>query len=481
MPTRLRTVVGRRVLAEALADFAYVAIDSRRFRGADAPVKLGHVQSELEAYWQDAQTQALSAARGEPNVAPREPSPPRELIDGAELYAKLAEAELGADAAKQQRLAAFRRYVTHAYLSVKMGARLLPPGIARGARFGGAPSSTTVDDFARRADELSAACAALGLRAAGAVETLWTFKLDELFDQAQGVLVATEDGYLDLLRYALKRDDIRAETAAALQSAIDGPWLFSVFLGENLRAATERTLLDLALPKTIRMEIVTPSSGESEAGDAQMYEIEIPDNVVLRLQLGRGLATYERWLHEVGLASYRTLLSPDLPWVYRRLGDGITSESYGLFFASLLLEPLWVKRHLNVSAAVARDAARMAAFAQVAEMRWCAVQVLALSSLWQGTSGLRVAADLQARLSAAMHVAVDARQAIEGVDVLGSACLTLGSYARHEALRTHALACFNEDYFRNPATGAWLAEPQKLPLLATLADAVSWRLATMGA
>jgi hypothetical protein len=61
-----------------------------------------------------------------------------------------------------------------------------------------------------------------------------------------------------------------------------------------------------------------------------------------------GQDDYRAILHESGHAEHFAHISPDLPFAFKRLGDGAISESYSFLFDNLMKNQLWLSDILQV-------------------------------------------------------------------------------------------------------------------------------------
>jgi hypothetical protein len=73
----------------------------------------------------------------------------------------------------------------------------------------------------------------------------------------------------------------------------------------------------------------------------------VPDEVYLVIAPRGGQDDYKAILHEAGHTEHLGNISPDLPWAFKRLGDGSISESYAFLMDNLLKNHHWFEEILG--------------------------------------------------------------------------------------------------------------------------------------
>ncbi len=324
-----------------------------------------------------------------------------------------------------------------------------------------AQQAAHASDAQRWLEQVVGATVALKLSPEGLVTELHGRPLAPRLDIAGALLADTADAAGDLLGFALKRvEPTLAPRTAGLHDARRAalaPWLFESLQREDLSHALTRTLGDLGLHPSAegRLTVDTEHRAGRDTAPA-CVELRVPDQVRLLLTPDAGLEAWGGWLRAWGLGLHRAHVGPTLPFVERRLGDRAVVEAVGLLFESFLLEEGWLKRYARLTAAQARETARVAAWRQLLALReHAALARYSAEVLGRGAfSGLRE--EYVPRLSAAWGVEVPGGEAALAVDVFGAHALALDAWALAEVLRSTLLERFNEDYYRNPATGRWL-------------------------
>lgn len=311
----------------------------------------------------------------------------------------------------------------------------------------------------------------LGLEAIGAlkltpesyVELIQSRPLPARLETARAMLSATEPAHFDLLTYALKKLDLqlapRNASAHDAERAALAPWLFESFRREDLQHAVSRTLTDLNLSPNAdgRLTIDTDSKAGRDP-TPRVFELRVPDQIRMMLTPDLGFETYAGWLSSWGIALHRANVGRTLPFVERRLGDHALVDAVGLLFESFLLDEGWLKRYLRLTASQAREAARCFAFRQLSSMRRAAA--LSGFSFEAAQRGASAGLDDEylSRLSSAMGVEAQRGVGPFDADVHCDAALRLDAFALEHTFRSELRERFNEDFWRNPATGRWLLD-----------------------
>ncbi|MFZ5441329.1 MAG: hypothetical protein ACOZQL_15075 [Myxococcota bacterium] len=314
---------------------------------------------------------------------------------------------------------------------------------------------------ARRLDATLEAIAALKLTPATFLEELHGRPPAPRLEAATKLLTDTRDAHGDLLAYGLKKLDPlltpRLAQAHDAERAALAPWLFEWFRREDLSHAVSRCIGDLGLSPNADGRITVDTEGRPGRDPRpRCVELRVPDQIRLLLTADLGFDAYAGWLSQWGIALHRANVGRALPFVERRLGDRAVVDAVGLVFESFLLEEGWLKRYLRLTASQAKEAARAFAFRQLHQLRRDAA--LAHFSAEAGTRGAsaQLSDDYVPRLSAALGAEAPRGATLFAVDAFGDALRRLDAFALAFAMREQLLERFNEDFWRNPATGRWL-------------------------
>jgi hypothetical protein len=140
----------------------------------------------------------------------------------------------------------------------------------------------------------------------------------------------------------------------------------------------------------------------------------------------------------------------------RRFPEPAAVAAIRSLFAQFSLEEGWLKRYLRLPSSTAREAARLGAFNALAGLRQAAALLPYALEVFERGPVRPLAEEYEDRMARALGVSVPRGGFllwVEGVDPValrGAAqAVGLGELLREK---------FNEDYFRNPATGGWFGD-----------------------
>jgi len=290
-------------------------------------------------------------------------------------------------------------------------------------------------------------------------ETLTGIELQPWLEAAEKLLATTEDAYRDLLGYALKRLDpqLRAQTAHwhDLVHLSTVPWMGELFRLEDLLPAVTRTFEDLGIPPGARGRVQLDAEfRDGKAPGAHVSVVRVPDEVRVAVERRGGMDAGAELLGAFGEAQLWAHASGSAGILERRFPEGV--ESVRALFAGFCLEEGWLRRYLKLPQAAAREAARLGAFTALAGLRRAAALLPYALEVYARGPVRPLAEEYEDRMARALGVAVPRGGfllGVEGVDpglLRGAAsAVLLGDSLRER---------FNEDYFRNPATGSWFVE-----------------------
>ena len=457
-------------------------------------LSLNALVERLDDQFSQRATRAWRIASGtEPDLAPIPEMSELVRIDAFQAVSEVV-ASPRVDEAKRARLQLLKRHVARAHVeahaaqaadaerrmltthtfvasgrswTLREAARELPRLVSREGRVavGHALSAELMASdapAARRFDAELEGIAALQLTPVTFLELLHGRAPGPRLDAAAALLATTKDPHLDLLGYGLKKLDPlltpRLAKAADAERAALAPWVFEHFRREDLVHAVSRCIGDLGLSQNAEGRITVDTEPRPLREPAAVVEIKVPDQVRLLLTPDLGVDTYASWLFHWGVALHRANVGRTLPFVERRLGDRAVVDAVGLLFESFLLEEGWLKRYLRLTQNQARESVRAAAFRQLQAMRVLAARAgYAFDASGRGsTEALRD--EYASRMQAALQVEVAPGAARFEASAMGDSLLRLDAWALETLMRRTLRERFNEDFWRNPATGRWLVD-----------------------
>ena len=317
--------------------------------------------------------------------------------------------------------------------------------------------------YAQRAAAADQAAQALGLSSYIEMRQQVTgHPFSTLRAECEQVLRQTEDAYRDALEYGLRRVEpgLRPGNASRhdLLRATVVPWLLEHFAPSDVIHATSKSLADWGFDYPAQRRITVDSNAALPPGfPPRAFAIEVPEDIRVGARPVGGIADSAGLLHALGQAQHRAATSGALPTESRRLGDGSVNEGFGFLFQHLLLDPTWHRRYLRLPQRIANEAAQMSAFVRLTAVRGgCAFFSSELTLFERGFA--QAHDEFEEWASAALRVRVDpAFLVLEWMPQLSRAQMLRG-FALEARLYSVLRQRFNEDFWRNPAAGTWLAQ-----------------------
>jgi hypothetical protein len=171
-----------------------------------------------------------------------------------------------------------------------------------------------------------------------------------------------------------------------------------------------------------------------------------------------GMHDYEAFLHEAGHALHYAGCDPDLPYTYRRLArDHALTEIYSYICEAVSREPGWHARYFGLPAKDARANAEAATFVEALLFRRYVAKLHFELDFWsrfprdRGTPG-----GYAERLTEATGFRYRDDNYLADMDAGFYSADYLRAWIRSAQLRSHLIAEFGTDWWRNPETGAFL-------------------------
>jgi len=292
-------------------------------------------------------------------------------------------------------------------------------------------------------------------------ERLSGIDFDALEAMTEALLAATAASYDDLLRYFARRAlpgvalrEIWTHDLARLFYGEEFGRLFPAYaMVPEIGRMVSSMGLDLTAEGRIEIDI------EERAGKtprAFCAPIRVPDEVKLVLQPYGGHDDWSTFLHELGHALHFAHVDSAQPLEFRRMGDNGVTEGWAMTFDHLMMVPAFLGRVVGV--ADAEGFLRFAAFRELAALRRYAAKFAYERSLHrEGPSPAR-AAEYVERLSAATRARAPEGLWLEDVDPHYYCIRYLRAWMFAGAVHAELRERFDEDWFLNPRSGAFLRE-----------------------
>lgn len=318
--------------------------------------------------------------------------------------------------------------------------------------------------YARRLEAAARTAQALGFQSYLQLRDAVTgYSAQELATSCETVLAETRDAFEDLLSYVLKKLEPGLKAAQArrhdLQYASTAPWMAAHFPKGELLSSVSRCLSEMGLHPNAEGRIQLDTDDRpGKSARAFVTDLRVPDDIRLVVRPKGGLGDYFSLLHEYGHALQRAHVSRTAPVEERRLGDATVTDAYANLFDHLLLDEAWHRRFLRLPQATARESARIAAFNNLYLLRRYAAKLPYELSLYSRGPSPALAQEYEERLQAALLVGVPRGFFLYDVDPQLYATRYLRAWALEARLHEVLTSRFNEDFWRNPATGRYLKE-----------------------
>ncbi|HVY62449.1 MAG TPA: hypothetical protein VHF22_12390, partial [Planctomycetota bacterium] len=280
--------------------------------------------------------------------------------------------------------------------------------------------------------------------------------LDELM---QGFLARTEDMYREAMGWV-----VRKRLAIPLEDAKrhDLHWIFrgqefdDHFSKSGMTLTAKRVCeemgVDIAAGGNIRFDL---EPRERKTARAFCAPLEVPRRVVLVLAPEGGRRDWQQFLHELGRALHSGYTSPEEPYEFRRLGDASLSETYAFLFQYLLLDGAWLKR--NVGMQKPKSFLFLANLEKLTYLRRYAAKLRYELELFRGESGVEGKDALyEESMAKALRVRYPKELFLYDVDRSFYVARYLRAWLFEALLSKHLVHYFDEDWYRNPRTGAFL-------------------------
>ncbi|MGI8507937.1 MAG: hypothetical protein ACR2MQ_01275 [Gemmatimonadaceae bacterium] len=185
--------------------------------------------------------------------------------------------------------------------------------------------------------------------------------------------------------------------------------------------------------------------------------VQVPEEVFLVLRPHGGQSDYNTFLHELGHALHFGYARSDYPFEYRWLGDNSVTEAYAMLFDHRMQDRAWLLRYSGLGKGRVDQFLRLAAFEELHFLRrYCAkliyeVQVYGGSISWGSAPDLYVTT-----LTEATGFKYRAADAFIDLDPRYYSTRYLRAWQLQAVLNEALTERFNDDWWRNPATGPWM-------------------------
>jgi hypothetical protein len=316
--------------------------------------------------------------------------------------------------------------------------------------------------YARRVEAATRTAEVLRFPSYRALVEATSGPLQPALDAAAAALARSEDAYCDLLAYFLRKLDPRLRPlpggGAQRHDLVRLGALEAPFTGTDVLPVAQRWVAELGFSPDADRRIRTDATSRPDAPlESEAIPVQVPGKIVLRLATAPGITAWRSALHAIGRAQSLAGAGEELPPERRWLGDPATGLSHGLLFEHTLHEEAWLRRYLRLTQGESREAARLAAFLQLARLRETCAQLLFEVALHERGASRAMADAYAEQMQGALRVAVHPGFFLFSVAPHLRAAARTRAFALEAALRRELEERFNEDHWRNPHARAFLA------------------------
>jgi hypothetical protein len=183
-------------------------------------------------------------------------------------------------------------------------------------------------------------------------EVLSEIDLNKLNEEMQSFLKRSESIYTELLGFFVKKKlsiPLSGLKQHDLQFILRAKDYDMFFPPNDLISNTEKFItsmgLDLQAGNNITFDL---ESRVKKSPRAFCSPVKIPGEIYLVINPRGGVDDYFAFMHELGHALHYANIDSDLSFEYKWLGDNSITEGFAMTFDHLTLDPVWMKKILNV-------------------------------------------------------------------------------------------------------------------------------------
>ncbi len=285
--------------------------------------------------------------------------------------------------------------------------------------------------------------------------------LDALGDACGSFLTRTSDPYRDALAERL-RAQLHLRPGEADRA--DAAYLFRGVAFDDAFPAAD--LVPTACRQVGEMGLDAESGGrirydteerERKRPRAFCAPVRVPDEVYLVIRPFGGASDYRAFWHELGHALHFSHASATLPFEHRWLGDNSVTESFATLFEHQLLAPAWLGRFSPLRGDRLRAFVRDQAFARLAVVRRYAAKLRYELALFRAPRLADGADRYVATLTEATLFRYAPEDYLLDLDEGFYAARYLRAWQLEAGLSALLTERFDEDWFRNPRCGPFVA------------------------
>jgi len=231
------------------------------------------------------------------------------------------------------------------------------------------------------------------------------------------------------------------------------------FPGREMESVIRRQVSEMGIDPTADGRIIF-DIGDREGKRARAFcsPVRVPQEVYLVLRPHGGQNDYNTMLHEMGHALHFAHAREDYPFEFRWLGDNSVTESYAMLFDHRMQDKGWLRRYTLLEQKRVGKFLRTAGFEELHFLRRYCAKLLYERSLYSGEVPWAQLPDLYVSLlSGATGFEYHPADAFVDVDPRFYSARYLRAWQLQSVLDEHLVGRFDDDWYRNPNAGRWLA------------------------
>lgn len=293
-------------------------------------------------------------------------------------------------------------------------------------------------------------------------QTLSGIDLYRVNAQMQDFLAKTEDVYVETLSYFAKKklglgiNDLKRHDMLYMNRGQEFDKYFPKSrMMEKMNGFVSKMGIDITANNKISFDI---ESRENKSPRAFCSPVRIPHEVYLVLSPRGGKDDYTTFLHELGHALHFANIDKSTSFEYKWFGDNSVTEGYAMNLDHLTLNPLWMKKVLDVDFEKNKDYFIQRNFDELMMLRRYAGKIdyeikLAESETLDGMDEIYAQT-----LTNSNKIQYAKETYLQDVDGYFYTARYIRAWMFQENLNEVLKQKFNEDWFMNPDAGKFLLD-----------------------